>query len=67
MKKPQRKYPKIEEIDLNDWCSELNCSEEELRYCIKNVGTSWTCVEAFWSMNRFRIRATVDQMKLQQD
>lgn len=61
MRTQKVKYPSIQEIDTGDWCSRLQCSSDELQFCIERVGTSWICVEAFWSMNQDRIRASINR------
>ena len=55
------KFPDIQDVDINDWCKKLDCTEAQLRYCIERVGTSWISVEAFWSMIAPRIRKTVPE------
>jgi len=65
MKSSSKQYPPLDEIDLSSWCQKLNCTEEELLFCTRRVGTSWICVEAFWSMNRERIRFSVSKSPLE--
>lgn len=63
MKKTAIKYPALSDIDLRLWCRKLECDEEELLYCLRSVGTSWVCVEAFWSMNQDRIRFSIHNIR----
>lgn len=34
------------------WISKLNCTEEELLYCISKVGSSIIAIESYLHMNR---------------
>lgn len=38
--------------NISHWSSELNCSEEELLYCISKVGSSITAIESYLHMNK---------------
>ena len=59
MNSDQKKFPEIKDIDMDSWCKKLECTEEQLQFCIHRVGTSWISVEAFWVMNKDRIRKSV--------
>ncbi|WP_430405785.1 DUF3606 domain-containing protein [Fluviicola sp.] len=39
-------------VNITYWSSELNCSEEELLYCISKVGSSITAIESYLHMNK---------------
>jgi hypothetical protein len=43
--------------DIDYWCGRLNCSKEQLIYCIMKVGNSARSVEDYWQMNRDRFQA----------
>ena len=43
--------------DIDYWCQRLNCSKEQLIYCIMKVGNSGRAVEDFWQMNQDRFQA----------
>jgi hypothetical protein len=38
--------------NISHWSSELNCSEEELLYCISKVGSSISAIESYLHMNK---------------
>lgn len=37
---------------IDNWCLKLNCSEDELLYCISKVGSSVIAIESYLHMNR---------------
>lgn len=41
-------------------CRKFDCSEEELKYCLSQVGSSLTSIEAFWAMNADNIASRMD-------
>jgi hypothetical protein len=45
------------QADVHRWCQRLNCSKEQLTYCIMKVGNSPRAVEDFWQMNKDRLQA----------
>ena len=55
----QKQYLDINEVNFEDWCTKLNCSKDQLLFCIERVGTSWISVEAYFSMNQDRIKQTI--------
>ncbi len=59
MNPDQKKYPDISEVNLDAWCAKLDCSKDQILFCIERVGTSWISVEAFYSMNEDRIKKSI--------
>jgi hypothetical protein len=53
----QEKIDVHSQIEVGHWCQRLNCSKEQLTYCIMKVGNSSRAVEDFWQMNRDRLQA----------
>lgn len=42
--------------NVKDCCDQLECSREQLFYCIISVGKNMKTIEVFWSMNKDRLR-----------
>lgn len=47
---------RIGEIEIYEICKKLNCTRKQLSFCRQKVGDSLIGIEAFWSMNKDRIR-----------
>jgi hypothetical protein len=52
----QEKIDLLCQTDVDRWCKRLNCSKEQLTYCVMKVGHSPKAVECFWQMNRDRLQ-----------
>ncbi len=52
----QEKIDLHNQSDVTRWCQRLNCSKDQLTYCIMKVGNSSRSVEDFWQMNRDRLQ-----------
>ena len=46
---------------IKNCCEQLDCSREQLFYCIISVGKNMKSIEAFWSMNKDRLRKQLDR------
>ena len=42
--------------NVRECCKQIDCTREQLFYCIINVGKNMKTIEAFWSMNKDRLR-----------